>query len=242
MSNRCIWPGFRPSEEDIAEAAGASPKVLLAFSCGKDAIASWLALRGAGVAVVPYYMYLVPDLAFVESSLRYYEEFFGQRIMRLPSPSFYRLLNNLVFQPPGRIETIQDLRLPSFTDQDLRDEICKTHGLPLDTWRAIGVRANDSLPRRMGIKALGGGLNRKKRILYPVWDWTKAGVEEAIREAGVKLPVDYSLFGRSFDGIDYRFLRPIRDHFPADYQRILDWFPLSEVELLREQYAHAQAA
>jgi hypothetical protein len=43
----------------------------------------------------------------------------------------------------------------------------------------------------------------------------------------IKLPVDYELFGRSFDGTDHRFLTPLKKHRPADYQRILEWFPLA---------------
>ena len=54
-----------------------------------------------------------------------------------------------------------------------------------------------------------------------------------IRAAGLKLSPEYRLFGRSFDGLDYRFLRPIRDHYPADYDRIREFFPLVEAELHR---------
>ena len=31
--------------------------VLLAFSCGKDSIAAWLAMRDMGIEVVPAYLY-----------------------------------------------------------------------------------------------------------------------------------------------------------------------------------------
>ena len=41
------------------------------------------------------------------------------------------------------------------------------------------------------------------------------------------LPVDYEMFGRSFDGIDYRFISPIKERFPDDYARILEWFPMA---------------
>ena len=54
------------------------------------------------------------------------------------------------------------------------------------------------------------------------------------------LPVDYHMFGRTFDGIDYRFLAPLKKNRPADYQKVLDWFPLAEMEVWR--YERAQAA
>ena len=37
--------------------------VLLAFSCGKDSIAAWLAMRDMGIEVVPAYLYYVPGLS-----------------------------------------------------------------------------------------------------------------------------------------------------------------------------------
>jgi hypothetical protein len=42
---------------------------------------------------------------------------------------------------------------------------------------------------------------------------------------------EYEWFGRSFDGIDWRFLAPIKQHAPDDYARILDWFPLADLEV-----------
>ncbi|MFD6070295.1 hypothetical protein [Amycolatopsis lurida] len=47
------------------------------------------------------------------------------------------------------------------------------------------------------------------------------------------LPIDYEWYGRSFDGLDYRFIEPLSRHAPEDYARALDWFPLAELELLR---------
>lgn len=64
--------------------------VILAFSRGKDSIAAWLALREAGVEVLPYHIYLIPDLAFVDKSLAYFAEWFGcGPILNLPHPSLY---------------------------------------------------------------------------------------------------------------------------------------------------------
>lgn len=47
------------------------------------------------------------------------------------------------------------------------------------------------------------------------------------------VPPDYQWFQRSFDGLDVRFLAKIRKHAPGDYARILEWFPLAELELHR---------
>jgi len=97
-------------------------RVILAFSGGKDALSAWLALRDDGFEVVPYFMYLIPGLSFIE---------------------------------------------------------------------------------------------------------------ESISKAGCGLSSEYEMFGRSFDGIDARFLQPMRERYPEDYQRVLDWFPLADLDLYR---------
>ena len=48
--------GQGTSEEVRQKLHDEGKPVLLAFSCGKDSIATWLALEDAGVEVVPCYM------------------------------------------------------------------------------------------------------------------------------------------------------------------------------------------
>ena len=71
------------------------------------------------------------------------------------------------------------------------------------------------------------------RKVSPVADWLKGEVLARIKSAGIPLPVDYEWFGRSFDGIDYRFIEPLSRFAPDDFARVLDWFPLAEAELVR---------
>ena len=75
----------------------------------------------------------------------------------------------------------------------------------------------DSPMRRIGIKT-HGAINHNDKRFYPVYDWNKERLLNEIDAAGVKLPVDYELFGRTFDGLDYRFLKPISERFPEDYE------------------------
>lgn len=93
--------------ETIEKVRQSQDKTLLAFSTGKDAIAAWLAIRDSFDEVIPYYLYLIPDLEFVNESIDYYERFFNTKIIKLPHPSLYRLLNNFIFQPPERCLVIE---------------------------------------------------------------------------------------------------------------------------------------
>jgi hypothetical protein len=226
---------FESSEELCQYMAERNDQVILAFSTGKDSVGAWLILRKFFRRIVPYYCYLVPDLEFVERSLRYYEDFFETRIERLPHPSLYRMLNNLVFQAPENCHIIEEMELPNIDYEDLHQSIIGEHGLPEGTFVAQGVRMVDSLMRRISLKRYGP-INERKRNFFAVFDWTKAKLIEEIRAAGVGLSVDYRLFGRSFDGIDFRFLKPVAEEYPEDYRRILEMFPLAELEIRRREY------
>lgn len=211
------------------------PVALLSFSLGKDSIAAWLQMREHFPRIVPYFLYMVPGLGFVERGLEYFESVFGCRIYRLPHPSLYRLLNNLVFQAPENCAIVERMRLRLFEYEEIsgfvrRDAKCET------AFAAQGVRSADSPMRMLAIKK-HGPINYRRQTFYPVFDWHKADVISAIERAGVKLPYDYTMFGRTFDGLDYRFISVLKEHLPEDYERVLRFFPLAELELLRRQWA-----
>lgn len=221
-----------PGPEVIQLIRQETDTVLMSFSCGKDSIAAWLAIKDHFPRIVPFYMWPVPGLEFIEESLAYFEEFFGTHIIRVPHPSFYRMLNNLVWQPPERIRIIEAARLPDFDYDMLNELMIKQLDLPESTFVCAGVRAADSPNRRSAINQYGP-INWKRKYFYPVWDMYKHELVDLLEQHKVKLPFDYQIFGRSFDGIDYRFLKPLKIHRPADYGRIVEWFPLAELEIMR---------
>lgn len=212
--------------------------VLLSFSGGKDAWVTWIAIRDHFPAekVTPFYYYLVPGLSFIEEYLAYAEGVLGTHITRLPSPRFYAMLNDLVYQPPDRWPTMQNLDLPRFTWDDVHRACEISRGLPSNCWCAVGVRASDSVRRATALRT-HGVVNDKRRVFYPAWDWKMDRVYDALERNGIRLPVDYRLFGRTFDGIYLLYLWNIKKHFPQDYARILEWFPLADLEIWRyERY------
>ena len=221
-----------PGHEVIQVMQDRTDTVMLAFSCGKDSIAAWLKIKDKFDRIIPYYMYLIPGLSFVDEALAYYEQVFNCHIMRVPHPSLYRMLNALVFQPPERCRMIEAAQLPDFDYDTVNELIRKELKLSKDVFVASGVRAADSPQRRSAINQYGP-INWNRRYFYPVWDMRKDELIDLLVHSGVKLPVDYDLFGRSFDGLDYRFIAPLREHRPKDYATILEWFPLIELELLR---------
>lgn len=208
---------------------------LCSFSMGKDSIATYLEIREHFEQVVPFYLYGVPDLEFVENNLKYYEDKIGRHIIRLPQPKFYAKLNALLYQPPvvDRWDVIFGWNLPDHTHRDIHSAVCACEGLDEHTtYTAIGLRYADSPQRRTAL-ARNGLVTHSMQKFYPIAHYTKQDVLDKVKGAGWKLSSDYKYFKDSMDGLQIRYLLPIKKHFPRDYEKILEWFPLAEMEILR---------
>lgn len=229
-----VIKGQPTSAQIRAQLAARGEPILVSFSCGKDAIAAELALRDAGVETRLVHLYLIPGLDFIRRDIEQLQEALGKPIAQYPHPSLYRWLNNFIYQPPARIPIIEAADLPTPTYAQMWDYIREDLGLARGTLVADGVRAADSIVRR-GSFVKYGLLKPSGRKVSPVADWLKAEVMGRIEAEGIQLPIDYEWFGRSFDGIDYRFIEPLSRLAPDDYQRVLDWFPLAELEIIRHQ-------
>jgi hypothetical protein len=206
---------------------------LLAFSRGKDSIACALTIRDH-VEVRPFHRAWVPGLSFVEESLDYYERklFGGQHIIRMPHTNFYDQLDTSLFQTPQTAECLAaaDMIVPSY--EDLNDEVLTDLDWDLDTWTATGVRAQDSMTRQMAHRRYGA-IRVKQRTWFPIAEMGRQTTLDMVSKAGLSLPMDYLMFGRTWDGLNAGYLIPIKKWFPDDYKRILEFFPLAEVEVWR---------
>ncbi|WP_018629207.1 hypothetical protein [Niabella aurantiaca] len=208
---------------------------LLRFSCGKDAIASYIQLKRYFHTIIPIYHYLHPDLDFINKSLEYYEGVMGTHIYRVPNQMLYKHLNSGLFQDKLNWAVIKKMGLPNFDNDDVNTMIKEDLGIDQNVYTAIGVRSSDSLNRRRAIM-MYGAVNDKRQTFYPVYDWNMEKLVQEIEDSGIKLPVDYKIWGKSFDGLDFRFIKPLKDNFPNDYEKLKQLFPLIDVELKRYGY------
>lgn len=215
-------------------------KIMLAFSGGKDSICAALYCLEKFEEVVPYYAYIIPDLDFVEENLRYYEErLFGKKVLRVPHPCLSRWLDDLLYQSPDSALVYQDAKLPRYDLNDLADMVRIQEGLAATIYHATGVRMTDAPFRRVALQRYGP-ISEKLKKVHIIWNWRQQRVYDEIEGAGLTLSNEYVMMGRSLAGIDIRFLKPIKEHHPKDYAKIVDWFPLIDAELWRyERGSHA---
>lgn len=211
--------------------------VVVSFSGGKDCMAAWIALREANVKVVgALFLQLIPGLTFVDEHIARCEQWFGMPIKKLIHPSTVRMLREGVFQPPERYDLARSFanwnndHVDKWVQAEWPGALC-----------ALGCRVHDSLVRRAAVVRFNAQLNTKRRTTWPIYDWTTGQCVEAIERAGMRLPVDYRMFGRTFDGIHWQYLDPIRKHYPNDYRKIAEWFPLIEAEFTRRERAGREA-
>lgn len=228
--------GVTTSTELLQRLADLDEPLILNFSRGKDSIATWLAMLDAGVKkehIIPIMKYTVPDMEFVNKDLERFEAHFDTRIIQVPHYQLYRMLKYLIFQTPERCAGIQAAQIATMTGEDT-DRLIRSQYATPETWIVDGVRAADSPTRRMSFMRWGPSKERTRRM-SPIWDWTQKEVYARIEKAGIALSPDYEWFGRSLDGIGCDYTIPLRKHSPADYQRILDLFPMADIEIFRHE-------
>lgn len=211
-------------------------EVALSFSCGKDSIVSWLYLRERGIKVHPYYFALCPDLPMVKSALEYYENFFDTKITVVAHPHLFPWMVDGLHQPEHRIKSINKVGLPRYTSDDVMQAFAEDLGNP-DIWHAVGVRAHDSMNRRAAFAKTKGVVTNRK-VFWPIAEAKIAWLEHMLEKHNCKLPKDYDLFGRSFDGLHIGYVKPIRNHSPEDWEVLKFWFPLIETEVMRYELEH----
>ena len=225
--------------EAIAEATGGV--CFLGFSRGKDSIAAWLYLRRFFSRIIPFHCASVPGLAFVDESLRYYEQAFASPILRFMDGAVTGAIDNLVWQSPESEEEINALELWHFDKHDIIETLRETMDLPR-AWCAFGINLSDSIDRRIYVSQ-NKGRNPERMTFYPCWDWSKSQIVQTIREAGIKLPSDYRMAARSMAAVPkYRHLLRMEAMYPEDFQRVENMLPMIRAELARQWFRERKAA
>ncbi len=157
---------------------------ILAFSRGKDSIATALAIRDH-LNVVPVFYYFVPDLPMVEESLDYFERtLFKRKILRYPDQRLYDWLDTGVHQTIRNMEII-DACNPSLPNP-LHEEggvvefrtrrmrwIIEQDKIAPTSLIALGVTARDSPQRYMSFQK-HGQIRPRAGSWYPIWDYDRA--------------------------------------------------------------------
>ncbi len=80
-----------------------------------------------------------------------------------------------------------------------------------------------------------GTIDEKRGRFYPIAEWRKCDVLAYIRQRRLKVGIESSKLGFSFRSLMGRDLALIKQHFPEDYIKIKNWFPLVDASILHWQ-------
>lgn len=232
------WPHGDAFLSEMRERLG--PRIVVAFSTGKDAVAMAIELMRHFEDVIPFSCYYIPGLRIMEDAIDYYEDrLFKREIIRAPHPVFIEWLSSFRYQTPDTAREIAASGLPDrLTFQEIVSDIAEANGLPGDVLYAVGARAGEFFTRAV-MCSKTGGVQAARRQWWPIWHMTRADVLATIRRSGLAISREYDLFHTSFCGIDYAFMSQLKKHEPEDWETVKRWFPLIELELLRFDRQHA---
>jgi 3'-phosphoadenosine 5'-phosphosulfate sulfotransferase (PAPS reductase)/FAD synthetase len=226
---------FETSEESCEYVRSCTDKVIVSFSRGKDSIGSYLQCRKYWDKDNIFLVHLGlvnedgKELGFIEEYLQYLEALWGVHIFRLWHPAFIQMRYYRIYQPPERNPLIDHLILEKklVLQGEAGDKMGKIAHL-VDAYQAVGIRQDDNLTRRTAISANGSVFGDERRF-FPVWDWSQKKLLDEIEQAGVELPKDYIWFGRSYEGIGKKEVLAVKQHAPADYERLRFLYPFIEM-------------
>ncbi|GCF92486.1 hypothetical protein NRIC_03770 [Enterococcus florum] len=208
--------------ESIKTASKITDTILVGLSTGKDSIVTYDLCTKYFKNVYPYFMYLVPGLEFQERTLRYYEKLYRNEIIRMPHfelSDFYRYGS---FRPADPY-----VKIVSITEQ--YDYLRLQTGAH---WIACGERIADSIVRRAMIKQ-SGSIDLKRGRMYPIAEWNKKEILHYIKQNKLYLSPENKKLGFSFRSLEGSELAAIKSLFPADYEKILHFFPLAGAAVKR---------
>ena len=87
-----------------------------------------------------------------------------------------------------------------------------------------------------------GSIDQGRGRLFPLAYWSKAQVVKYIEQHQLKVSPESKMLGHSFRSLDAKDLMAVREHYPADFAKIVQAFPHCGAAVAREElYAKDKA-
>jgi len=208
---------------------------ILHFSCGADSVDSYLRLKEFGIKPILVYHYFIKGLPIHQNYINWFEKKFNERIYQFPSTLFTEMFDRALFQYPlkarerfrNRIGTV----MRGFTKEEFDKILADTIGG--NVVFHLGLRYTDGIRRFQHLKKYGSIYNNK---FYPIVSFQVKDIQDILERHDCLLPIEYKLWGISFETPRAWNINLIKEHCPETYKMILDVFPLIGAEGLRDRF------
>ena len=223
-------------------------RLMMSLSIGADSLAMFLHVmeseRFDMRDGVYFYYWFLPGVPWVEDYIEYFESKYGVKIIQLPNPIFVEDQARAFLKTPLTAAATMKLQNTKHAyqknDKKFLEKIVKINqGLPEKTLTAVGIKPGDSAMRRMQLRK-NEGYAPNQLHWYPLWEYENRDVIALIKRHGLKMPADYDLFGISFENLDYRFAKPIKDNCPVTWELLKSWYPQIEMSVARNERYHPE--
>jgi len=213
---------------------------VLHFSCGADSVACYLRLKEHGIKPILVYHYFLKDLPMVKNYIDWFEKKFNEKIFQFPSTLFSELFGRALYQYPvkarekfrNRIYGIVGYDLDRYSKEDFDKFLANAIGG--DVVFHLGLRYTDGLRRFQHLSKNGCSHGNK---FYPIASFQVKDIQDILEKYNCLLPLEYALWGLSFESPRAWNINLIKEHCPETYRMILDIFPMiGGAEGLRDRF------
>lgn len=198
-------------------------QVIVSYSGGKDSAVTLDLCARYFKTVHVFFMYQAPNLSFQEAVLKWAENRYGVEIYRIPHFELSDFYRNGVYCKPD--PTIQRVAVSDIYAHVRQAFDCQ--------WIAAGERAKDSIVRNAMIKR-SGSIDEKRGRFYPLAYWSKDAVVRYIAANKLMVSPESKVLGHSFRSLDAKDVIAVKEHYPDDYEKIVQAFPEIGAALARE--------
>lgn len=202
-----------------------SSRVIVFYSGGKDSAVTLDLCCKYFEHVDVVFMYYVPGLSFQDRIIRWAEAKYGVKVIRLPHFELSQFLRYGSFRP-------MDLDVPVVS---IRDVYTYARSITQTWWIAAGERISDSIIRRAMIKQ-SGSIDVGRGRFYPIAEWRKSDIMGYIKQNRLMVSPESATLGFSFRSLQPKDLILIKQHYPDDFVRITNYFPLAEASIRHYEY------
>ena len=194
-------------------------EVILFCSLGKDSLVLLDLMYPKFERVVCVFMYFVKDLDHINRYINWIKVRYPKvEFVQVPHWTLTRVLRTglyCVANPKVRLLTIKDIN----ANMQLR------YGVDYSFY---GMKRADSLNRRLMLNTYQGNNYEQSGNVYPLADWTQRDILAYMKMHKLPAPVRYSKNASGGIGFNIECFLWMRENAPADLQRVLRTFPMSE--------------
>lgn len=213
---------------------------ILHFSTGADSVACYLRLKEWGIKPILIYDYFLPDIPMVNNYIDYFEKKFDVKIYKLPSTLYYEQTDNALWQLPVKARETFRNHITKYeywkkTTNKIRNEILKY--LNLKKEEVIfhkGLRYTDGQFRYLSI--IKNGVLTKQNTFLPIASFKVSDIQEILKKYDCKLPIEYGLWGISFESPRSWNAELIEKNCPKSWEYMKQYFPMIQTLKYRDNY------